>query len=91
MLTLTSSPNPSTNNKPVVLSAQIGTLPPGSGTPTGTVTFRENNTVLGTASIVNGVATLTFNFRKGTHPLTASWNGDVNFVGSSGAATHQVN
>jgi len=48
-------------------------------------------TLLGTAPIVNGSASLTLSLRKGSHPLTAGWAGDANFTGSNAAMTHQVN
>ena len=65
-------------------------MAPGAGTATGTVEFRENGTLLGTVTLVNGVATMTKNFRRGTHPITATYAGNVNFNGSSGAVTHQT-
>ena len=69
----------------------VSAVAPGAGTATGTVEFRENGTLLGTATLVNGVATMTKNFKKGTHPLTATYVGDTNFNGSSGSATHVTN
>ena len=86
----TTTPNPSANNQNVQLRAVISPVAPGAGTPTGTVTFRRNGTVLGTATLVNGVATLTKKFSRGTHSLTASYAGNTNFTSSSGAVTHQV-
>ena len=90
-MALSASPSPSQNNKPVKLTATIAVTAPGSGTPTGSVEFRDNGTLLGTAPIVNGSASLTLSLRKGSHPLTASWVGTANFIGSSAAITHQVN
>jgi hypothetical protein len=90
-MTLSSSPSPSLNNKPVTLTATVAVTAPGSGTRTGTVEFRDKGTLLGTAPIVNGSASLTVSLRKGSHPLTASWTGDANFTGSNAAITHQVN
>lgn len=44
---------------------------------TGTVTFTENGTTLGTASVVNGQATVVLQgYPQGTHTLTASYSGD---------------
>ena len=87
---LSSSPNPSGVNQNVVLTAVVSTVAPGVGTATGAVTFRDNGVVLGTAPLVNGVATLTKKFKKGTHPLTATYAGDANFNGGSGGTTHLV-
>jgi hypothetical protein len=89
-LTLTTTPNPSQNNQTVQIRAVVAAVAPGAGTATGTVTFYENGTSLGSATLVNGVATMNKNFKKGTHPLTATYAGSTNFAGSSGAVTHST-
>ena len=89
-LTLTTTPNPSHNNQTVQLRAEVSAVAPGAGVATGTVEFRENGTLLGTATLVNGVATMTKNFKRGTHPVTATYAGDANFTGSAGSVTHQT-
>jgi Bacterial Ig-like domain (group 3)/Domain of unknown function (DUF4214)/RTX calcium-binding nonapeptide repeat (4 copies) len=58
-----------------------------SGTPTGTVTFLDGNTVLGTAPVnAAGQATLTVSLGVGSHALTASFAGTGDFAGSASAA-----
>jgi YD repeat-containing protein len=55
---------------------------------TGTVTFYSGSTVLGTGTIVNGVAT--FNggsLAPGCYNVTATYSGDANYQGSSTTAT----
>ena len=89
-LTLTTSPSPSNNNQSVQLRAVVSAVAPGAGTATGTVEFRENGTLLGTATLVNGVATMNKSFKRGTHPLTATYAGSTTFTGSSGSRTHQT-
>lgn len=89
-MTFTTTPNPSNNNQTVQLRAVVSAVAPGAGTATGTVEFRENGTLLGTATLVNGVATFNKNFKRGTHPLTATYAGDANFTGSSGSVNHQT-
>ena len=89
-LTLTTTPSPSNNNQTVQLRAVVSAVAPGAGTATGTVEFRENGTLLGTATLVNGVATMNKSFKRGTHPLTATYAGSTNFTGSSGSRTHQT-
>jgi hypothetical protein len=89
-VTFTTSPNPSNNNQTVQLRAVVAAVAPGAGTPTGTVEFRESGTLLGTATLVNGVATMNKSFKRGTHPLTATYTGSTNFTGSSGSVTHQT-
>jgi hypothetical protein len=90
-MALSATPSPSQNNKPVTLRATIAVTAPGGGVPTGSVEFRDNGALLGTAPIVNGTASFTVAFRKGSHPLTAAWAGDANFTGSNAARTQQVN
>jgi hypothetical protein len=89
-LALTTTPNPSNNNQSVQLRAEVSAVAPGAGTATGTVEFRENGTLLGTATLVNGIATMNKNFKRGTHPLTATYAGNTSFNGSSGSVTHQT-
>ncbi len=66
-----------TGGKPVLLRATVRTSAPGTGTPTGTVTFKDGNTTLGTAPLVNGVADLTKPLSAGDHLITAIYNGDA--------------
>jgi YD repeat-containing protein len=57
--------------------------------PTGTVTFREGTTVLGTASVSNGAASLTLmNLAVGQHTISAGYSGDARNAVST--ATLQV-
>jgi hypothetical protein len=56
---------------------------PGSGGPTGTVTFIDGTTSLGTATVNGGAATFsTSTLAAGSHSITASYSGDSNFAGS---------
>jgi uncharacterized repeat protein (TIGR01451 family) len=84
--TLTALPNPAAFGQPIVLTAMIA-LPAGSVTPTGTVTFLEGATVLGTGSVAsNGQASFTTAaLAVGTHFIAASYSGDINFVPSVSA------
>jgi hypothetical protein len=53
------------------------TVPQGA---TGTVTFYDGTTPLGTGTITNGTATISIpSFSHGTHSITASYSGDANF------------
>jgi hypothetical protein len=52
----------------------------GHGVPTGTVTFLDGSTSLGTAALNAGVATLTTSaLSAGTHQIVAAYSGDTNF------------
>lgn len=75
-------------NAQVVLVAAVlngqqvtgGTTP----TPTGTVTFKNGTTVIGTATLdSNGVATLPLNLPTGTYTITAVYGGDASHAGST--------
>jgi Bacterial Ig-like domain (group 3) len=64
---------------------------PGSGTPTGTVTFEDGSTVLGTANISAGTASFTTSsLSVGTHSIKAVYGGDTNFMASASAVLIQV-
>ncbi|MFZ0251905.1 MAG: Ig-like domain repeat protein [Acidimicrobiales bacterium] len=91
-LSLQSSLNPSTSGQSVTFTATV-TPTTGSG-ETGTVTFFDNGGSIGTGSVSNGQASLiTSALAAGTHPITASYGGDSDFVGSStaGALNEVVN
>jgi hypothetical protein len=71
----------------VILTATVTAVAPGAGVPTGTVTFLDGTTVLGTGTLdANGqffldVTTLT----RGRHHLSVVYGGDGNFQGSTGS------
>jgi hypothetical protein len=87
-LNLSSTPDPSRNNQLVELQAYVGPVAQGAGTPTGSVEFRHNDVLLGTAVLRDGIARISVNFRKGTYLIAAIYSGDDNFNGSSGTHTH---
>ena len=57
-LALTTTPNPSQTTRSFSFAPWSRAVAPGAGTATGTVSFYENGTLLGSATLVNGVATL---------------------------------
>src|SRR5262249_28916578 len=57
--TVSASPNPSVFGQSVIATVTVSATAPGSGTPTGTVTFLDGLTSLGTATLVNGQASFT--------------------------------
>jgi hypothetical protein len=60
-------------------------------TATGTVTFREGATTLGSGTLSNGVASFTTStLTTGSHTLTASYAGDANFNPSTSATVTEV-
>lgn len=87
---LTSNNNPSIYGENVTFTATItsGT----SGAITGTVTFLDGATTIGTdTTIVGGEATFTTNsLVVGTHPITAVYSGDGTFATSTSNVVNQV-
>lgn len=93
---ISASPNPSVFGQAVVLTVTVS--PSGTaGVPSGTVSFSDGNTPLGTATLDNnGKATLTVtSLGVGSHTITASYVGDGNFnpstVPAAGAISQVVN
>ena len=91
--TLRSSASSSTIGQMVTFTA---TVTPGSGstgTPTGTVTFEEGTTVLGTASLsADGTANFAIStLALGSDTITAVYSGDTTFAASSGNTSEAVN
>jgi len=89
--TLTSSLNPSNFGQSVTLTATTT----GEGfqvTPTGTVTFFDGTTNLGTSNLnASAQARLsTSTLTVGTHTLTATYNGDSNFASSTSSVVNQL-
>src|SRR5207302_1089609 len=88
---LTSAPNPSTTGQTVALTATVSAVAPATGTPTGTVTFRDGATVLNTVTLVNGSASFqTAALAVGSHPLTATYNGSATFATSNSPVVTQI-
>jgi hypothetical protein len=87
--TLTSSQNPSTHGQPVTFTATVA--PQFSGTPTGTVVFKDGTKTLKTVTLSGGVAKFTTStLATGTHSITATYNGSGSFLGSSSAPLIQT-
>ena len=79
---LDSSPNPSTGGMSVTFTATV--VPQYSGTPAGTVTFKNGSTIMGKVQLTGGRAIFTKLFKSaGTKSITASYGGNANFISSS--------
>src|SRR5208283_4774422 len=73
VLTLTASPNPAFISNPVTFTASIGSL---GIVPTGTVTFYDGTTVIGSSAVSAGSATLIISaLPAGTQSITAVYSG----------------
>jgi virginiamycin B lyase len=74
--------------QPETLTATVSSS---AGTPSGTVTFFDGNTVLGSATLdANGQAALTVSLGAGSHSLTVSYAGNSAFAASSQSISEQV-
>jgi hypothetical protein len=93
--TVTLNPGaPTTKGQTVTFTAVVAATAPGAGTPSGTVTFSEGTTVLGTGqlSVTGGQDQATFStsgLALGVHTITASYGGDGNFTASASTAVTQ--
>jgi len=86
--TLASSANPATFGEDITFTATV--KPSTSGTPTGTVTFKNGSTVLGTATLSSGKATFAVsNLPVGTHLITASYGGSTDYIASTSTDVSQ--
>jgi len=86
---LTYSPDPPSPGSPITLTATVTPSASGSNiaSPTGSVTFYDGTTSLGTGTLASGTATLTATLSPGkTHSLTAKYGGDTNFGSSTSTA-----
>jgi ELWxxDGT repeat protein len=90
--TVTASANPAVVGTTITFTASVQANAPGAGTPTGTVTFKDNTTVLGTATL-NGAGKASFStstLAVGTHAISASYAGDTNFQSSFSPSIAEV-
>jgi subtilase family serine protease len=86
---LTSVPNPANFGASVTFTATVTTT--GANPPTGTVTFNDGSTALGTGTLTAQVATFaTSTLTSGTHSITAVYGGDSNNAGSTSTVLSQV-
>lgn len=90
--TVTSTPNPTTYCQSITITA---TVAPQAGigtnaTPTGSVSFFDGQTQIGSGQLSKGVATLTVFLPGGIHTLNALYNGDNSFLSGNGSTTQQI-
>jgi hypothetical protein len=92
-LTLSADINPSVFGQAVTFTATLSAVAPGSGVPTGNVTFADGSTSLATVALNSqGQATFTIStLSVGAHNIQANYEGDSNFTGSSNSLSQTVN
>jgi hypothetical protein len=75
----------------VTLTANVGMTAPASGTPTGSVTFKDGTTALGTINLASGKAIFkTSTLGIGVHAVTAAYGGDATTATSTSNANVTV-
>ena len=80
------SPSQPTPGMPVTFTATVTVLVPAVGPATGTVTFLDGTTVLGSAPLMNGVAQFALaSLPVGVRSFTARFDGNTSFTGSTSA------
>jgi len=85
---LTETPNPVLVQNTVTLTAAVSSS---VNTPTGSVTFSDGGTALGTAHLSGGITTLTIStLSVGSHSITAAYGGDGNFTSVSSTAVAET-
>ncbi len=89
---LASTPNPSNIGQSVTFTATLTAVPPGTGTPTGQVTFQEGNTVLAQVPLnSSGAAAFgTTALAAGNDTITATYASDSVFAASNGSTVQVV-
>jgi hypothetical protein len=87
-ITLLSGTNPALLSTSIPLTVTV--LSP-AGMPTGTVNFLDSATLLGSAPLLNGTASLGVStLTAGSHMLIATYSGDANFAGAASDALTQA-
>ncbi|MER6841931.1 Ig-like domain repeat protein [Streptomyces platensis] len=91
---VSSGPDPAVVGQPVTLTATVAPVPPGAGTPTGTVTFDFGDaTPPATAPLVGGAVTLMHTYTSSLsspYTITATYNSSGDFTGSVATDTQTV-
>jgi autotransporter-associated beta strand protein len=97
----TSAPDPTgaVYGQPITFTATVNALAPGYGNPTGLVTFKLGGTTLGTGTLttIAGVTSASYTTTVGQlsigtdQTISVSYNGDGNFIGTTGTITQTVN
>jgi len=89
---VSSASNPSVFGQNVLFTATVNRTIPGSGVPSGTVTFYDGAAAIGTATLnASGVAAFsTSRLPAGTHAITAVYGATNNFSASSSPADTQT-
>jgi hypothetical protein len=90
VLSIVSDKNPSGEGEPITFTATV-TVPPGGYPPTGTVTFKDGENVLGEIDLSEGIASWQANdLTAGNHTITSEYSGDANYLPISASMVQTV-
>lgn len=92
-LSLVSSANPDIEFTPITLTASLS-VAGGTTVPSGSITFTNGSTPLGSPAPINGNGVATFTvppLAVGSYAITASYTGDANNFSSSSTITQVIN
>ncbi|MGB9492267.1 MAG: FG-GAP-like repeat-containing protein [Terriglobales bacterium] len=85
-MTLSASPKTSQPGQTVTFTAKVTGAVKGAGQPTGSITFENGSTKLGTVTLVNGVVTLQYSeLATGSQKIVAVYSGDSYFNAATSA------
>jgi len=85
------SSNTVTAGSPVTFTATLAVTAPGTGSPTGTVLFKDGTTSMGTGTVsANTASFTTSSLTTGSHSITAVYGGDTNFGASTSSAISET-
>ncbi len=89
-ISLTSSVNPVFLDNPTILTALLTSVVTGAA-PTGTVTFFDGSTLIGSGAVVNSAVSISVSFvYAGTHNITAVYSGSAAYSGATSPAYSQT-
>ncbi len=90
-VSVATSPEPSGSNQAMTFTATVGAAAPAAGRPNGTVRFFDGSTLLGSATLNAGTASLaTAGLPSGTHQIEARYDGDVSFLTGTATSPHEI-
>lgn len=88
VVAVSASPGSTAYGNSVTLTATVANGLASIFVPTGTVTFKDGSTVLGTGTLNSGTATWTAsNLDVGTHSITANYGGSLTHTANSSSST----
>ncbi|MGW2001491.1 beta strand repeat-containing protein, partial [Streptomyces tubercidicus] len=91
---VTSGPEPAVVGQPVTITATVAPVPPGAGTPTGTVTIDfGDDTTPATVPLAGGAATVTHAYTgslSSPYTITATYSGSDDFTNSVATSPQSV-